>query len=139
MAGGAGHAVDGQHVFLLDALYIPGFGEQVAQGLTIWCFTTFFCWLARIYGGFAQLVQEETQKPIIYHQECTELFQFTNFIQQFGMPCVDNLNYMVLASKSTSQPLEFQRWSYDMVPAALLFDHGKWYRVPAVPLRTPDG
>lgn len=135
---GVGHAVDGQHVFLLDALYIPGFGEQVAQGLTVWSYTTFFCWLSRIYGGFAQLVQEETKRPIIYHQECTELFQFTNFIQQFGMPCIDNINYMVLASKSTSQPLEFQRWSYDLTPAALLFAEGKWYRSPAVLLRTPD-
>merc|ERR1712087_1083936 len=99
---GGGHAVDGQHIFLLDALFIPGFGMQVAEGLTVWCFTTFFRWLSCIYAKFAKLVQiDNSNTPIVYHQECTELFQFTNFIQQFGMPCVDNLNYMILASMAS--------------------------------------
>jgi hypothetical protein len=138
--GKVGHAIDAENVYLLDALYIPGFGEQVAEGLTVWTYATSYSWLSRIYGKFAEQVQADCQKPVIYHQECTELFQFTDFLLQFGMPCIDNPNYMVLASMSTSKPLNFKRYPKEPkdTPAALLFDSGRWFRDSHLLMTTPD-
>jgi len=137
--GKVGHAIDAERVYLVDALYIPGFGEQVAEGLSVWCYATFYCWLSSIYACFASMVRDDTSdRPIVFHHECTELFQFTNFIQQHGMPCIDGPNYMVMASMSTNEPLQFQRFPGSTVPAAMCFGDGKWYRSASFPLRTPD-
>lgn len=136
-----GHAIDAHHVFLFDCKYVPGFGKQVADGLTVWTHAPFYFWLSICYARFVTEVREAiVDKPIVYHLECTELFSFTDFLQQQGVPVVDNPNYIALASMSTNEPLKFKRYQGKKASAALLFSAktGKWYRDSDVMLRTPD-
>jgi hypothetical protein len=136
-----GHAIDSKNVFLFDCKYVPGFGKQVADGLTVWTHAPFYFWLSFCYARFVTEVRTAIiDKPIVYHLECTELFSFTDFLQQQGVPVVDNPNYMYLASLSTDTPLKFKRYTGSKASAALLCasDTGNWYRDSDVPLRTPD-
>lgn len=138
-ANKVGHGIDGQNIYLLDCKYCPGFGEQVACGLTVWCYSPFFFWMSYIYARFATMINENSgTKPVVFHLECTELFNFTDFLQQNGVPTIDSPNYIKLASESTDKPIAFQRYCGREAPAAMLFQDGKWYRDSDVKLRTPD-
>lgn len=133
-----GHAIDGSTVALLDCKFIPGFGKQVADGLTVWCYSPFFFWMSYIYARFGrEIAVAAGSKPVVYHLECTELFNFTDFLQANGVPTIDNPNYLCLASYSTDRPLAFQRYSSEIAPAAMLFQGSSWYRASDVCLRTP--
>merc|ERR1712187_1018685 len=129
------------NVFLFDCKYVPGFGKQVADGLTVWTHAPFYFWLGLCYARFVTEVRTAiVDKPIVYHLECTELFSFTDFLQQQGVPVIDNPNYIALASMSTDRPLKFHRYAGTKASAALLFSgrSGKWFRDSDVILRTPD-
>lgn len=133
-----GHAIDGSTVSLLDCKFVPGFGKQVADGLTVWCYAPFFFWLSYIYAKFASGIAAAVgSKPVVYHLECTELFNFTDFLQANGVPTIDNPNYLVIASQSTDRPLTFKRYSSKLAPAAMLFQGSSWYRASDIALRTP--
>eukprot|EP00931_Biecheleriopsis_adriatica_P071164 TRINITY_DN4501_c0_g1_i2.p1 TRINITY_DN4501_c0_g1~~TRINITY_DN4501_c0_g1_i2.p1 ORF type:complete len:784 (+),score=160.40 TRINITY_DN4501_c0_g1_i2:62-2413(+) len=132
------HAVDGEQIFLLDCKFIPGFGKQVADGLTVWCYSPFYWWLSYVYAGFVGLVNKDVgSKPMVYHLECTELFNFTDFLQQNGCPVLDNPNYVTLASLGTGRPLQFEAFPTHDAPAALMFFGEQWYRDSDIKLRTP--
>merc|ERR1711920_798037 len=137
--GKVGHAIDGEHVFLLDCKFVPGFGKQVADGLTVWSYSPFYFWLSFVYAAFVTEIRENVaDKPVIYHLECTELFSFTNFLQQNGICVIDNPNYIYLASLSTDKPIKYHRYNGMKAPGALLFFGDKWHRDSDVKLRTPE-
>jgi len=136
--GKVGHAIDGEKVFLLDCKFIPGFGKQVADGLTVWCYSPFYWWLSYIYAGFVTEVNKAVgPKPMVYHLECTELFNFTDFLQQNGCPVIDNPNYVALASIGMGRPLKFEAFPTHEAPAALMFFGTRWFRDSDIKLRTP--
>jgi len=140
-AGQVGHAVDGQKVFLFDCKFVPGFGKMVADGLTVWTHASHYFWVSAMYGHYAEILQEQLGgAPIAYNMECTELFSFTNFLQQNGVPTVDNINLMYIASKASGDPLKYRRYDGHSAPAAMLTDAGmsRWFRRKTLPLRTPD-
>jgi len=140
-AGQVGHAVDGQKVFLFDCKFVPGFGKHVADGLTVWTHASHYFWVSLMYGHYAESLQSHLSgTPMAYNMECTELFSFTNFLQQNGVPTVDNINLMYIASKSSGKPLQYKRFSGHNAPAAMLTDAGmsRWFRRKTLPLRTPD-
>merc|ERR1712176_339289 len=117
MGNDAPHGIDGDNFFLLDMKFIPGFGKQVQFGLTVWTYAASYFWITAIFGEFASIVQRkrgnqgpegykslltqpqsERGKGIQFMMECTQLFAFTPFLNQFGVRCLDAINFMRMAS-----------------------------------------
>jgi len=152
------HAIDGRRVCLLDSRHVPGFGIQVNLGLTVWTTSIHFTWMSAVMLRFTELLQQRKLcGPIIVHMECTELYNFTPFIQENGVPCIDGINMVSLASRSTSAPMRFVTFTQDKTtnlpptPAALVADttedrdrsdskpiaSARFYRDNAFPMRSP--
>jgi len=148
------HAIDGRHIFLLDARHIPGLGFQVNLGLTVWTTSVNYTWMSAVMLRFTELLQErKLAGPVVIHMECTELYSFTPFIQENGVPCIDGVNMISLASRATSAPMRFVTFKQDKTtnlpptPAALIaatqsgkpapFNPASFYRDIAFPMRSP--
>ena len=50
---------------------------------------------------FVELAQKRgIAGPCVIHLECTELYCFTPFLHEMGVPCVDGINALMLASRA---------------------------------------
>merc|ERR1712166_375530 len=55
------HAIDGKTFPLLDCRYIPGNGQQVAGGLTVWTSCKTYMWMSAMVLGLCELLQKMVQ------------------------------------------------------------------------------
>ena len=122
------HGIDGKSLLLFDCRYIPGFGIQVAKSLTVWTAAKNYFWISTMLRRFARIMQERGLGPVLCHMECTELFSFSPFLQEMGMPVVDAVNSISIASRCTDAPMRFVKFKKNPstltppTPSALLVD-----------------
>jgi hypothetical protein len=141
------HAIDGKQVLLIDCRHIPGFGKQVADGLTVFTAAKNFIWMSAIANRFTELAQQRKLcGPVSLMLECTELFAFTPFLQELGVPTLDAINMLLMSSRKTEDPMRFVTFKQDEqgfppTPAALVADTSdgsvQFYRSTKMPLRSP--
>ena len=143
------HAIDGRKFPLFDCRYVPGFGFSVARGLTVWTTASNCFWMSTILLRFSEIMQDRGwMGAATYHLECTELFSFTPFFQELGVPVVDGVNSLLIASRSTDAPMRFvnfkQHNGQPCTPSALVADVSEdnvfgtgYYRDEMLRLRTP--
>eukprot|EP00579_Thalassiosira_antarctica_P019658 CAMPEP_0201963900 /NCGR_PEP_ID=MMETSP0904-20121228/9678_1 /ASSEMBLY_ACC=CAM_ASM_000553 /TAXON_ID=420261 /ORGANISM="Thalassiosira antarctica, Strain CCMP982" /LENGTH=364 /DNA_ID=CAMNT_0048510641 /DNA_START=6 /DNA_END=1096 /DNA_ORIENTATION=- len=143
------HAIDGSKFPLFDCRFVPGFGLPVSQGLTVWTVCQNYFWVGTILLRFSEIMQKQGWMGVAtYHLECTELFSFTPFFHEMGLPVVDGVNSLILASRSTDAPMRFvnfkQKNGQPPIPSALVADISSesvfgvaYYRDDSLALRTP--
>merc|ERR1712166_1298782 len=145
------HAIDGKTFPLLDCRYIPGNGQQVAGGLTVWTGCKTYMWMSAMVLGLCELLQKNGTGPLLIAMECTELFTFTSFLQM-GAPVVANMNLLAMASVCTSSPLRWVTFQqtvtqpgqppHPIAPAAVIVDDTSSsfdaYRDVSLPVRSPS-
>jgi len=143
------HAIDGRTFLLFDCRYVPGFGFNVSQGLTVWTKAHNYYWMSSIILRFSEIMQsEQWMGAAAFHLECTELFSFTPFFHEMGIPVIDGVNALIIASRSTDAPIRFVNFKQEKkneppTPSALVADVSEgsafgvsYYRDHALPLRT---
>ena len=99
---------------------------------------------------FVELAQKRgIAGPCVIHMECTELYCFTPFLHELGVPIVDGVNVLTIASRCTDAPLKFVTYKQDArtmsprPPAALVADTSgsiagaRFYRDEAMLIRGP--
>ena len=99
---------------------------------------------------FVELAQKRgIAGPCVIHLECTELYCFTPFLHELGVPIVDGVNVLTIASRCTDAPLKFVTYKQDArtmeprPPAALVADTSgsiagaRFYRDEAMLIRGP--
>eukprot|EP00578_Thalassiosira_sp_NH16_P032649 CAMPEP_0181081652 /NCGR_PEP_ID=MMETSP1071-20121207/3210_1 /TAXON_ID=35127 /ORGANISM="Thalassiosira sp., Strain NH16" /LENGTH=891 /DNA_ID=CAMNT_0023163201 /DNA_START=148 /DNA_END=2823 /DNA_ORIENTATION=+ len=142
----ASHGIDGKTFPLFDCRYVPGFGFAVANSLTVWTRMSNYHWMSAILLRFSEIMQEKGwMGAAAYHMECTELFSFTPFFHEMGIPVVDGVNGVLIASRLTDAPMRFvnfkQKNNEPQTPSALVADVSEdpssYYRDNSMPLRTP--
>ena len=68
------HAIDGSEFLLFDTRFVPGFGLQVNEGLTVWTKAKNYIWMNAMLLRFVELATEsKLASSVIIHLECTEL------------------------------------------------------------------
>merc|ERR1711953_1404530 len=147
--GEQGNLFETGKLYFLDVLCIPGFGQAVAQGWTVWSYAQTYFWINAIFAGFADVVQRHNPSiGLAYHLECTELLSFLDMLQDGGAFVVGNVNYMYLASLGSGCPLQFTPYVGEASPAAIMCLHEneregvkapstKYFRRKDVPVRSP--
>lgn len=124
----ASHAIDGSKFCLFDCRFVPGFGLGVSLGDTIWTSCNHYMWISATLRRFSEIMQENKwMGRAAYHLECTELFSFTPFLQELGVPVIDGINSVILASRVTDAPVRFVNFKQSdqqepPTPSALVAD-----------------
>jgi len=147
--GQEGNLFEAGKLYFLDVLCIPGFGQAVAQGWTVWPYAQSYFWINAIFACFASVVQRHNpSRGLAYHLECTELLSFLDMLADEGAFVVGNVNYMYLASLGSGCPLQFTPYAGEASPAAIMCLHEserqgvkapstKYFRRKDVPVRSP--
>jgi len=142
----ANHAIDGSKIPLFDCRFVPGFGFNVNRSLTVWTSMSNYFWISTVLLRFSEIMQEKGwMGAVTYHLECTELFSFTPFFHEMGLPVVDGVNGVLIASRSTDAPMRFVNFKQENheppTPSAMVADLPEdsdvsYYRDLSLPLRT---
>mmetsp|Transcript_56512 Transcript_56512/g.120029 ORF Transcript_56512/g.120029 Transcript_56512/m.120029 type:complete len:725 (-) Transcript_56512:848-3022(-) len=81
------HAIDGRKFILFDCRFVPCFGFNVSKSLTVWTARQNYFWMGTILLRFSEIMQRNGwMGAATYHMECTELFSFTPFFHEMGLP-----------------------------------------------------
>lgn len=140
------HGIDGDTLLLFDCRYVPGFGIPVNLGSTVWTAAKNYFWMGTVLRRFAKIMQDRGSGPVMCHLECTELFSFSPFLQEMGLPVVDAINSISIASRCHSTPIRYVKCTQDRstfvprTPSALvgdMSDTSKYFRDLKVQVRTP--
>ena len=74
LSASCSHAIDGSEFLLFDTRFVPGFGLQVNEGLTVWTKAKNYIWMNAMLLRFVELATEsKLASSVIIHLECTEL------------------------------------------------------------------
>jgi len=141
----AAHGIDGERALLFDCKFVPGFGLQVAGGLTVWAGAKNYLWMSACALEFLKCLTqlEDSPRGFVVHLECTELFPFAPFFHELGVPCIDGVNLCMMATRCSTEHdamhfVTFRQPAHRVPAAVVARTEGVcFHRSPIYKLRTP--